>query len=202
MARPRSDQEGPSAKERIEQAFWQLLEQKPYRQITVKELTQTAQVNHNTFYYHYDNVDDLASQVVPLVFSQPTINALTESILHGGIDTTLLRDDEHIRLRYRHIRLLLGSESPELLLPIKQNVFDCWLSILGLELEGLPAEDQAKLEFVWGGLTAAITSEQGASFEGYMALLEGSIGAAASAVIQDIVADNAGEGGAAGEGGD
>ena len=35
MARPRKDQEGPTAVERMEEAFWEILAEKPYAQITV-----------------------------------------------------------------------------------------------------------------------------------------------------------------------
>ena len=33
MARPRKDQEGPTAVERMEEAFWEILAEKPYAQI-------------------------------------------------------------------------------------------------------------------------------------------------------------------------
>ena len=52
MARPRKDQEGPTAVERMEEAFWEILAEKPYAQITVGEIAKRAQVNKNAFYYH------------------------------------------------------------------------------------------------------------------------------------------------------
>ena len=45
MARPRKDQEGPTAVERMEEAFWEILAEKPYAQITVSEIAKRAQVN-------------------------------------------------------------------------------------------------------------------------------------------------------------
>ena len=45
MARPRKDQEGPTAVERMEEAFWEILAEKPYAQITVGEIAKRAQVN-------------------------------------------------------------------------------------------------------------------------------------------------------------
>ena len=56
MARPRKDQEGPTAVERMEEAFWEILAEKPYAQITVSEIAKRAQVNKNAFYYHFDGL--------------------------------------------------------------------------------------------------------------------------------------------------
>ena len=62
MARPRKDQEGPTAVERMEEAFWEILAEKPYAQITVGEIAKRAQVNKNAFYYHFDGLGALAAQ--------------------------------------------------------------------------------------------------------------------------------------------
>ena len=61
MARPRKDQEGPTAVERMEEAFWEILAEKPYAQITVGEIAKRAQVNKNAFDYHFDGVGALAA---------------------------------------------------------------------------------------------------------------------------------------------
>ena len=64
MARPRKDQEGPTAVERMEEAFWEILAEKPYAQITVGEIAKRAQVNKNAFYYHFDGLGALAAQAL------------------------------------------------------------------------------------------------------------------------------------------
>lgn len=40
-------------------AFWQLLAEKPYSQITVKDIVTRCQVNRNTFYYHFHDIPAL-----------------------------------------------------------------------------------------------------------------------------------------------
>lgn len=40
-------------KEIIRDAFWELLEEKPYNKITVQDIVNRCQVNRNTFYYHF-----------------------------------------------------------------------------------------------------------------------------------------------------
>lgn len=40
-------------------AFWQLLDEKPYNKITVKNIVERCQVNRNTFYYHFHDIPEL-----------------------------------------------------------------------------------------------------------------------------------------------
>ena len=63
MARPKEGI-GPSAQQRIEEAYWALLESMPHEKITIGQLCTKAHINHNTFYYHYQNIDDLANQIL------------------------------------------------------------------------------------------------------------------------------------------
>lgn len=46
-------------KNAIVDAFWQLLEEKPYSKITVKDIVDRCQINRNTFYYHYHDIPEL-----------------------------------------------------------------------------------------------------------------------------------------------
>ena len=43
-------------KKAIVDAFWQLLEEKPYSKITVQNIVERCQVNRNTFYYHFQDI--------------------------------------------------------------------------------------------------------------------------------------------------
>lgn len=43
----------------IADAFWQLLEEKPYNKITVKNIVERCNMNRNTFYYHFHDIPDL-----------------------------------------------------------------------------------------------------------------------------------------------
>lgn len=46
----------------MDQALLQLLEQKPFEYITIKEVCEKAGVNRSTFYLHYDSMADLVSE--------------------------------------------------------------------------------------------------------------------------------------------
>ncbi|MGN0350643.1 MAG: TetR/AcrR family transcriptional regulator C-terminal domain-containing protein [Roseburia sp.] len=48
----------------IKDAFWQLLEEKPYNKITVKDIVERCQVNRNTFYYHFHDIPALLECII------------------------------------------------------------------------------------------------------------------------------------------
>lgn len=51
-------------KKDISNAFWQLLEEKPYSKITVKDIVDRCQVNRNTFYYHFQDIPSLTEYTI------------------------------------------------------------------------------------------------------------------------------------------
>lgn len=51
-------------KNAIIDAFWQLLEEKPYSKITVKDIVDRCQINRNTFYYHFHDIPELLETTV------------------------------------------------------------------------------------------------------------------------------------------
>jgi len=65
MPRPRHDSEVLPAKERLENAFWELLADRDYRKITVTDVVREAGVNRNSFYYHFSSLPELADSSHP-----------------------------------------------------------------------------------------------------------------------------------------
>ena len=51
-------------KEAIVNAFWELLEEKPYNKITVKDIVDRCQINRNTFYYHFHDIPELLESII------------------------------------------------------------------------------------------------------------------------------------------
>ena len=49
-------------KKAIKDTFISLLKTKPFNQITVKDIVDECGVNRNTFYYHYEDINDLLEQ--------------------------------------------------------------------------------------------------------------------------------------------
>ena len=48
----------------ITDAFWQLLTEKPYNKITVKNIVELCGVNRNTFYYHFPDIPYLLEHTI------------------------------------------------------------------------------------------------------------------------------------------
>lgn len=48
----------------IQKAFREMLKEMDYNQITIKELTEHADINRRTFYLHYDSMDELLNELI------------------------------------------------------------------------------------------------------------------------------------------
>ena len=57
-------------KQVLRQSFASLLAEKPLEDITVKELTERADINRGTFYYHYKDIYDLKDQIERELFDE------------------------------------------------------------------------------------------------------------------------------------
>lgn len=113
MPRPRRDSEILPAKERLENAFWELLSEREYRKITVTDIVRTADVNRNSFYYHFTGLPELADSAIlhaventPLP-SAPNANFNPDDEWRKHV-TALLREPEQ-RRRLDRLALLAGT---------------------------------------------------------------------------------------------
>ena len=53
-----------SARESIKASFRKLLEERPLREITVREIVQDCGVNRNSFYYHFKDIPALLEEII------------------------------------------------------------------------------------------------------------------------------------------
>lgn len=147
MARPRKDSDDPSAKERMMQAFWEVLEEKPYAQMTVSDIARAANVRRNTFYYHYANVGELAEQAIRqyIPLAVQNINVMRS----GGPDShfpPLFPPDAQGK-----IALIAGPHGAMDLLNIVKNIaWDLWVSEFGVDESKRPL-----FEYAISGMMAA-----------------------------------------------
>lgn len=51
------------ADERIKEALWKLLQDRPLNKITVKDIVTQCGINRNTFYYHFESIPALAEEL-------------------------------------------------------------------------------------------------------------------------------------------
>lgn len=161
MPRPRRDSEILPAKERLENAFWELLSEREYNKITVTDIVRTADVNRNSFYYHFSGLPELADSAI--------LHAVENTPMPGmpGRDfdpdtgwrkhvTALLRDPEQ-RQRLDRLALLAGPHSsPELVSSLKEFGRFTMISVLGLNADNLDLKTDLMLDFTVGGMLSVL----------------------------------------------
>lgn len=161
MPRPRRDSEILPAKDRLENAFWELLSEREYNKITVTDIVRTADVNRNSFYYHFSGLPELAdSAILHAVEDTPMpgvpgrdFNPDTEWRKHV---TALLRDPGQ-RQRLDRLALLAGPHSsPELVSSLKEFGRLTMISVLGLDADNLDLKTDLMLDFTVGGMLAVL----------------------------------------------
>lgn len=188
MARPRKDAQGASAQQRIELAFWELLEEMPYRSITVRALSERARVNHNTFYYHFDSIDDLALSLIDQNIPHEAISLFVR-MADGSLQDVLLRYTEgDTEKRWKRFRLALRNGTLELRMAIRNRVAAALVGELGIDAEALDANDWAKINYVFGGVSALVSSDEITSLEDYLEQLNDGIFDSVTPLLRSIVA--------------
>lgn len=161
MPRPLKNAEGPDAQARMEEAFWECLNDMPFEKITVRHITERAGVNRNTYYYHYDTLWDLAEEAVRhtllLEFAHMLLDdeATTVRVL-GAVGET-----KNVGERFSRIRLLAGPHGNHRLFRIVQDtIVTEWLRAYGIEENDLTDGARAVIEFVFGGVAALWASSR------------------------------------------
>jgi len=189
MGRPRKENPQELAPAKIEEAFFHLLEEEGYTNITVTRLSQEAGTNRNSFYYHYQDIEDLARRAF-------LHNA--EAADTGTFLTTLLsfrnagRDiagtaSPHVVERAKRIMLYAGSDSAFLTRMVYDLLKKIWLSELSIREERLSPAEKLQIHFIFSGLVAALGSKEVRESPRLMASLAGTdLGAAAIAALKSI----------------
>lgn len=154
MARPKYEDNAPTAKERIEDAFWSLFEKMPYDEITLAAITHEAKVNHNTLYYHFAGIDDLALRLV----EDNLVAELPLRVMNGSFGANeaelAIKDDSDLRRRFKRICLMASPNSPSWLVRhVRESVMGLWLESAGISsMEELSMDEQMRLSFIMNGV--------------------------------------------------
>lgn len=148
MVRPRKDQPGDPVQERIKETFWRLLRERGAGQITVSEIVRTVGCNRNTFYYHFDSVEDLTARAIAEAVPVE-IPALAEAYFAGSLVDMPL--GESARRSIEHLCLLVGkSGSPAAVEQVKEALKAVWIERFGLD--GGQEDVACVLEFMASGI--------------------------------------------------
>lgn len=160
MPRPRRDSEILPAKERMENAFWDLLADREYHRITVTDIVREAGVNRNSFYYHYSGLPELADSAIMHVVQQahpalPLPGSDPNATWRENM-TNLLQSPEH-RERLDRLALIAGPHSsPELVDSLRD--FGRLTIMHGLQLpERIDLKTDLMLDFTVGGMLTVLS---------------------------------------------
>ncbi len=157
MGRPRKDQNLPSATERMKTAFWQTLEEKPYDAIRVGDIVEKAQVNRNAFYYHYDNLDDLAYEALENILLPDLLMRLVGTLNDPSTGFEGIIDAFQSTGVFDKARLLSGEHGTARLLEIvKSNIRTVWYETFNVDSRTLGFDIQIIIEFLLGGIFAVL----------------------------------------------
>lgn len=157
MARPKLQPGEQSVLERIEAAFWELLAQESYAKISIRKLAAKAKVNHNTIYYYYQNIDEMAIAFFHCNISDELLQQLMRMFLTDDAQMDIVLTEE-LYFKYRRGCLFLRGESNFLINIFKVSLRDAWLNLVGRSYAELEPKDKIMVDFIFSGLIAVIAN--------------------------------------------
>lgn len=95
-------------------ALLELLKQKKYEQITIKEIINFAGYSRGTFYIHYKQKDDLLNEIIRFLFDEASKAQRSSYINEDSIDVQRLENEPIFILRHfkqysNYYKILLGE---------------------------------------------------------------------------------------------
>jgi AcrR family transcriptional regulator len=156
MARPRQDAGVVPARQRLEDAFWETLAEKPYRTLTMGAIARRAWVNHNTFYYYFDNLDDMAARLLEANLV-PEFPASLLAHVAAGLDFSDLTDDPELARHFRRLCLVAGPHGAAWMADrVRQAAMRLIAAALGRDLDELDQAETLALTWITGGLLTVL----------------------------------------------
>ncbi|QOS67664.1 TetR family transcriptional regulator [Eggerthella guodeyinii] len=158
MARPRKDSPGPSAEERLQAAFWELIEEQPLERMTVGDLTARAGCNRGTFYYYYDDMYEMLDAMIDRNLPKQLPSFLLQ---HFTGEAPSADHDRELAVALRTFQpmidrlclLLANASSPLVTRRVKGAVMELWAGEFAAGGEAALAGDaRIVLEFVVSGI--------------------------------------------------
>lgn len=184
MSRPKYAEGDRTAREKLVHAFWAKLAEGSYATLSVVGLCQQAGVNKNTFYYHFENIDELAALAAEDLFESQFLCAMVEAI-SGKAPLPGCFAENAFREKLDRVCLLAADESsPTLKFMLRDAVAKAWTSAFALAHDTFDLKEQASFEFVLGGFLGvlAFRARSGCNFS-----FEDAVAASYSSHALDIV---------------
>jgi AcrR family transcriptional regulator len=154
MARPLKSQEGMPAKEKIEDAFWALLETKALDQMTVSELVRKVGCNRATFYYYFEDLNSLAEYVIEKTLPRE-IPVLAQTCFSEAGKRLVLSEES--KQSINRLSLLIAKDgSARLATKTRNSLKDMWRAIFELGTDDPDETFGHIIDFVAGGIVGVL----------------------------------------------
>jgi AcrR family transcriptional regulator len=161
MARPRKDSLEPPARERIIEAFWELILTTPIERITVKTLTEKARCNRSTFYRHFEDVYDVSEQIESSLelsrLPSMLMKVMREHPSSGPMSEQIAALMEGMQNFDRLCLLLSRNGNPNYRRCFKDSVLEAWAHEFNFEIEDLDVQTRVFFEFCANGVVGILT---------------------------------------------
>ncbi len=157
MARPKYEANSLHAREALIHAFWECLEQEALKDISVLGICRRAHLNRNTFYYHFETMEDMIDAAVSETLSFDVAMMLAIRPATNPLDLVSAFEGEGMKERFDHVVLLAGKNSTVALQEkLKDSLRAVWYEVLGVRESDVSQEEKLELEFCLGGIMALL----------------------------------------------
>lgn len=146
-------------KTKLHAAFWKLLEEKKYTEITVKDIVLTANVDRSAFYYYYSDLQSLATDVIThehtaiddlFKIAQLTPDFFTKYLI-------IIKHDPQKFESFHHCVLINSPHSTlELSHLFKDYAIETWLSYCNKKNSQLTIKQTMLLDFMVSGMLGSL----------------------------------------------
>lgn len=148
-------------KVKISHAFWKLLREKGYAQITIKQLLAEAQINRTTFYAHYadkeallnSEEDELFNDLLQIVKKAPVEEVTTRNIDGQKLQEYYHRVASYVYEHRERLAILLGEKGdPSFLSKLTRFGRKVWLQT------GVMTSLNGSKDYVFRGMIGLMTN--------------------------------------------
>ncbi len=157
MGRPRKNAGSINAKQRIGEAFWELLEENELREITVGMITAKAQCNRGTFYYHYQDIEDLLDSLLTKLLVDTSV--LPEGLMRMATDDTYNIFDNLDPIFVHRMTLAIDRVGLSAAYgKMRAVTHEIWGYVLAAGEKGLTPEAEAFIDYYIGGVICMLAA--------------------------------------------
>lgn len=156
MSRPKYKTGEKDARGKIADAFWELISERPYTEISVLDIVRKAKLNKNTFYYHYNGIDEMSKDIVEQSLDPAAFKRMLSSVGSNSNGSEYVADDQ-LNKSFERFGLIAGdNSSPALKTLLRDAISEAWGEMFGIDVSVVSNKERASYEFALGGIMAVI----------------------------------------------